>query len=114
MREELSTEVEVLRLLWFIENFFEYDSLSYHEVALYFLIRFPPDSKRMVQNVFEVSDGPTTLRFRWFPLEGETLANLPLLPSFLALGLANSAALHRLISTLLTDGTAGAIYWTPS
>ena len=87
MREELSTDVEVLRLLWFIENFFDYGSVSYHEVALYFLIRFPPDSKPMAQNVFELADGATTLRFRWVPLEGETLTNLPLLPPFLALGL---------------------------
>jgi ADP-ribose pyrophosphatase YjhB (NUDIX family) len=87
MREELSTDVEVLRLLWFIENFFEYDGLSYHEVALYFLISLPPGSKPMARKVFEVSDAATTLRFRWVPLERETLANLPLLPSFLALGL---------------------------
>ena len=87
MQEELSTDVEVLRLLWLIENFFYYDGLSYHEVALYFLIRFPPDSKPMAQSAFEVSDGPTTLRFRWVPLDGETLVGLPLLPSFLAVGL---------------------------
>jgi len=45
MREELSIDVEVLRLLWFVENFFDYDGLSYHEVGLYFLIRFPPGAK---------------------------------------------------------------------
>jgi hypothetical protein len=31
------TSVEVLRLLWLVENFFDYEGRSYHEVALYFL-----------------------------------------------------------------------------
>jgi ADP-ribose pyrophosphatase YjhB (NUDIX family) len=89
MREELSTDVEVRQLLWFIENFFEYDGLSYHEVALYFLIRFPVGSTPMVRNVFDVLDGATPLHFRWVPLEGEALVNLPLLPSFLSSGLTD-------------------------
>jgi len=83
MREELSTDVEVLRLLWFVENFFDYDGLSYHEIALYFLIRFPADSRPLSLRAFEAADGETTLRFRWFPLEEETLASLPLMPPFL-------------------------------
>ena len=89
MLEELSCDVEVLRLLWFIESFFEYDGLSYHEVALYFLFRFPAGSMPMARNMFEVSDGGTPLQFRWVPLEGETLVNFPLMPSFLALGLTD-------------------------
>jgi ADP-ribose pyrophosphatase YjhB (NUDIX family) len=89
MFEELSCDVEVLRLLWFIENFFEYDGLSYHEVALYFLIRFPTGSTPMVRNEFEASDGATPLQFRWVPLEGDTLVNLPIVPSFLASGLTD-------------------------
>ncbi len=34
MLEELETDVHVDRLLWVVENFFEYDGLSYHELAL--------------------------------------------------------------------------------
>jgi ADP-ribose pyrophosphatase YjhB (NUDIX family) len=92
MREELSTEIEVLRLLWFVENFFEYDGRKYHEIALYFLIRFPLDSQPLARAAFESTDGGTTLYFQWFPLETETLARLPLAPSFLATGLANLPA----------------------
>ena len=58
-------------------------------VALYFLIRFPAGSMPMARNMFEVSDGGTPLQFRWVPLEGETLVNFPLMPSFLALGLTD-------------------------
>jgi len=92
MREELSTEVEVLRLLWFSENFFKYGGRSCHEVGLYFLIRFPPGSKFLSQSEFEAIDDGTPLLFRWFPLENETLNNLPLLPSFLASGLSDLPA----------------------
>jgi ADP-ribose pyrophosphatase YjhB (NUDIX family) len=87
MREELSTDVDVQRLLWLVENFFDYDGLSYHEIALYFLIRFPPDSKPLALGAFETRDENTTLQFRWVPLDEETLASLPVLPSFLASGL---------------------------
>jgi len=87
MQEELSTDVEVLRLLWLVENFFDYDGLSYHELALYFQIRFPPGCKPLTQRAFESTDGGTRLQFKWFPLHEETLAGLPLLPSFLPSGL---------------------------
>jgi ADP-ribose pyrophosphatase YjhB (NUDIX family) len=36
MLEELATDVHVVRLLWLVENFFDYEGLSYHELALYF------------------------------------------------------------------------------
>jgi ADP-ribose pyrophosphatase YjhB (NUDIX family) len=44
MLEELATTVDVVRLLWLVENFFEYGGLSYHEIAPYFLITLPPGS----------------------------------------------------------------------
>jgi 8-oxo-dGTP pyrophosphatase MutT (NUDIX family) len=87
LREELSIEAEVVRLLWLVENFFDYDGLSYHELALYFLIRFPRDSKPLYQSAFESMDGGTRLQFQWFPLDQHRLAKLPLSPSFLASGL---------------------------
>ena len=87
MREELATDVDVQRLLWLVENFFDYDGLSYHEIALYFLIRLPRDSELLARSAFEATDGDTTLQFRWVPVDEETLANLPVLPSFLATGL---------------------------
>ena len=87
MLEELVTDVEVVRLLWFVENFFDYDGLSYHEIALYFLIRFPPPSTLLTTSTFERLDGDVHLRFKWFSLSQEQLARLPLLPAFLAKGL---------------------------
>jgi ADP-ribose pyrophosphatase YjhB (NUDIX family) len=89
MREELETDVHVDRLLWIVENFFEYEGLSYHELALYFLIRFPQGSAPLDAEAFDRSDGGVPLRFRWFPVRREELVALPLLPAFLPLGLTD-------------------------
>lgn len=89
MLEELETEVAVDRLLWIVENFFEYDGLSYHELALYFLIRLPPGSAPLNSEAFDGAEADVPLRFRWFPLRRETLAALPLFPAFLPGGLTD-------------------------
>ena len=91
-REELSAEVNVRRPLWLVENFFDYDGLRYHELGLYFLIHLPPDSRLLDARVFESTDGNKTLRFRWFPLDEEALATLPVRPSFLVTGLSRLPA----------------------
>ena len=36
--EELGIEAEIGRMLWIIENFFEFDGKSFHEVGLYFAV----------------------------------------------------------------------------
>jgi 8-oxo-dGTP pyrophosphatase MutT (NUDIX family) len=89
MSEELGTSIEVVRLLWLVENFFEYDGLDYHELALYFLIRLPPGSAPLNLRAFDATDSGTLLRFKWFSVEREQLASLPLLPAFLPEGLTN-------------------------
>src|SRR5688572_18605664 len=53
--EELTTEVHVDRLLWVVENFFEYEGWSYHELALYFLVRFRPGSAPLCSEAFAES-----------------------------------------------------------
>lgn len=84
MKEELDVEVEIVRLLWFVENFFTYEDKHYHEIALYFLMQFPSTSKYLVQSEpFQGQEKEVKLTFQWFPLEPEVLSSLPLLPSFL-------------------------------
>src|SRR4030095_7130673 len=84
MREEIGTEVEVVRLLWFVENFFTYVDKDYHEIALYFLMQFPANSEYLTQpGSFQAEDAGVKLIFQWFPAQPQVLASLPLLPSFL-------------------------------
>jgi ADP-ribose pyrophosphatase YjhB (NUDIX family) len=44
MREELKDEVRVERLLWVMENLFEHEGMSWHEIGLYFLVSLPAGS----------------------------------------------------------------------
>jgi len=84
MREEIGIDVEVVRLLWFVENFFAYEDRYYHEIALYFLMRLPADCTYLArQGPFQGDEEGVTLTFQWFPRQPEVLSGLPLLPSFL-------------------------------
>lgn len=86
MREEIDIDVEVVRLLWFVENFFTSGDMRYHEIALYFLMRLPATCKYLVQpGPFYglEQEGDVKLTFQWFPRQQEVLTGLPLLPSFL-------------------------------
>lgn len=89
MLEELETDVHVDRLLWVVENFFEYDGLSYHELALYFLIRFPQGTAPLRTDAFDRIDAGVTFKFRWFPVRCDELEELPLFPQFLSRGLTD-------------------------
>lgn len=84
MREELETEIEVVRLLWVVENFFPYNEKEYHELSFYFLMRLPGDSLYLRQaGPYKGKEQGIDLVFQWFPNQPEILARLPLLPSFL-------------------------------
>lgn len=84
MQEELAAEIEVVRLLWIVENFFVYDGKNYHELALYFLMQLPATSSYLTQpGPYKCAELGSDLSFQWFPNQPEVLAGLPLLPSFL-------------------------------
>ena len=90
MREEINAEVEVVRLLWFAENFFTYAGKRHHEIDLYFLMRLPATCKYLVQpGPFAGEEEGTKLIFQWFPLQPEVLSGLPLVPSFLRTAVLN-------------------------
>lgn len=83
MREELETDVDVVRLLWFVENFFEYDARRYHEISLFFLARFPEGSLPRASAAFDRTDAGVLFRFEWHPVRADVLGRLPLFPVFL-------------------------------
>lgn len=90
MKEELGIDVEVIRLLWFVENFFNYVGMNYHEISLYFLMKFPSDCKYITeQEPFLIEDQGTKFTFKWVETDVNTLSNLPLLPAFLQARIEN-------------------------
>ena len=86
MREELEVEIRVERLVWVVENFFEYDDKPYHELAFYFLMTLPRDWHLLKKTEpFTGYDGDVKLTFKWYQLD--ELENVVLYPSFLKKGL---------------------------
>ena len=82
MREELGIDVQVERLLWVIENFFEFAGTLMHELGLYFLLSVPPDAYILntTQRIVRTEAGGE-LVFQWYPID--QLAAAPLYPTFL-------------------------------
>ena len=50
MQEEIRAEVKIIRPLYFVENFFNYMEKDYHELSIFYLMEFPPDSKLIFEN----------------------------------------------------------------
>ncbi len=107
MREEINADVEVVRLLWVLENFF-HKGKDVHELSFYFFVRLAPDSFLLK------SDGPFygqehdhRLTFQWFPLEEVILSGLPLYPAFLSRALLHlPETTQHIVFNEITPSTA--------
>lgn len=90
IKEELNENVEVVRLLWVVENFFSYAQRDYHEIAFYYLMQFSKRSHYLTKDKSFVGvEDNACLEFKWFPVDSNLLKELPLLPSFLQQSLNN-------------------------
>jgi ADP-ribose pyrophosphatase YjhB (NUDIX family) len=84
MREELGAEVNVVRLLWVVENFFRERGEAHHELGLYFLMSFDPGSRLYSHDgPFPGDEEGLALEFQWYPQEERVLTQLPVYPAFL-------------------------------
>jgi len=88
MQEELNVDIEVIRPLWIVENFFGYAGQNYHEICFYYLMQFPERSLYLDKNE-SFSGIENDLEFQWFAANPDVLEDLPLLPSFLQNSLGN-------------------------
>lgn len=89
VKEEISEDVKVVRLLWILENFYR-KTKDIHELSFYFLMEVPSQSALLK------SDGPFYgeehghgLVFQWHALDEAVLNALPLYPSYMAKALMN-------------------------
>ncbi len=86
MREELQVEVEVGRLLWVVEYFFDWHRRTFHEVAFYYKTSLPPAAGiSPTTPLFYGDEEGLQLIFRWVRLD--ELEGLRLYPRFLKTGL---------------------------
>ena len=82
IREELLVDAQVERLLWVVENFFEYNGNQCHGLELYFLLSLEPDCELCGRTEqWTGMEGGYTLYFQWFPVSA--LAEVELYPTFL-------------------------------
>lgn len=83
-KEEIGADIKVIRMLWVMENFF-HKSKNIHELSFYFMIDLDPDSILLQsKGPFFGKEHNHQLTFQWFPINQETLANLPLFPGYLS------------------------------
>lgn len=105
LRRELAEELAladptITRLLWIVQNFFDYPEWGgdQHELGLYFLIApSSADAARYadLDRVYPCAEPDSTLSFRWFPLDA--LAGV-IRPSFLAAALRDLPGQPTLIA----------------
>lgn len=78
-KEELDLPVEIGRLVWVVENFFEYREKKVHEIGLYYLVS-TEDKPAISKGPFHGMEGER-LVYEWVPIS--ELENVVLYPEFL-------------------------------
>jgi len=84
--EELEIDMDVHKLVWINENFFEYRGRNFHEMGLYFLVNPIKPSGEINTTPFHGAEGDRLI-YKWTPLE--ELENVELYPDFLKTELRN-------------------------
>jgi ADP-ribose pyrophosphatase YjhB (NUDIX family) len=86
MLEKINADITVGRLLYVVENFFNYNGEDYHEIGLYFLIHVPQDLY-VDQPFYGIERQSLKLIFEWVVLDD--LSNRAINPDFLSAALMN-------------------------
>ena len=73
LREELDADVDVVRPLFLVENFFELGGRAFHELGVYHLVTLPEGA---LGEARVISEANRTLLFEWLPLEGIEASDL--------------------------------------
>lgn len=90
MVEELGVAVEVGRLLWVVENFFDFEKRHWHELGFYYLMTVPETFPFAPEGiVHRVQDGDNDLEFKWVPATRVALEALDIPPYFIAAEIEN-------------------------
>lgn len=104
LAEELEEPVEVGRLLWFAEMFFNHEGQQWHELSMFYEVRLAPASAwRDKLRTAGIQDGGVDLLFEWCPLARLTEINL--VPYFLRDGLLNlpESTRHLIVDELSAE-----------
>lgn len=99
MKEELGIDIEVERLLWVSENFFEYENKVFHELGFYYQMKLPENCPLFEhKGEFTGDEQEIKLIFKWQPID--RLDDLVLYPTFLKRTLTTkSEGIEHIIET---------------
>ena len=50
MKEEIGVEIIIIRPLYFVENFFNFEGKEFHEISIFYLMQFHPNSSLVFEN----------------------------------------------------------------
>lgn len=89
IQEELGKEVELIKYLTTIENFFEINSSKYHEILFIYLVDFTNLEDRTIEYPLENAEGKKFLQYEW--LDINTIENYTIVPSCIKDLLKNSS-----------------------
>ena len=78
-KEELDLSIEIGRLVWIVENFFEYREKKVHEIGIYYLVS-TEDKQALTKGQFHGMEGER-LVYEWVPIS--ELEEVELYPEFL-------------------------------
>ncbi|WOD07811.1 NUDIX hydrolase [Marinomonas sp. GJ51-6] len=87
IQEELGLDSSAVRLVWHVENFFDYAGKKFHEVSNYFLVELTDHPKYESERDFSGIEEELDLIFRWVPVS--KLSEYVVKPSFLVEGIQN-------------------------
>ncbi|MFW9878456.1 MAG: NUDIX hydrolase [Candidatus Thorarchaeota archaeon] len=100
MIEEIGVEIRIIRPLYFVENFFNFEGKDYHEISIFYLMEFPPNFKLAFENdtfrgkehelIFENNElygKELDLIFKWVKID--EIDTIRLYPLFLRKSLKN-------------------------
>lgn len=94
IQEELNTSCKIVKLLWAVEDFYNFEEQNTHEMGYYYLIEFPEDSeiysKKEPWTVFEKAkehEAKRELTFHWIPLTD--LNSVTFIPKYITAQLGN-------------------------
>jgi len=99
MKEELNAKIRIIRPLYFVENFFNFEEKNHHELSIFYLMEFHPDAPLILENeefsgkecMLEENDRlygkELELIFKWVDIN--QLEEIRLYPLFLRTSLKN-------------------------
>jgi 8-oxo-dGTP pyrophosphatase MutT (NUDIX family) len=92
--EEMDADLKIGRMIWVVENFFEYENQPYHEIGFYYLVDLPESITEYATNEhFYGKEGKLKIIFEWHRLDH--LDGIDLRPAFLAQALQDIPSATR-------------------